>query len=71
MVILIRCAEHHPLHKGAGVLPHQCVYRYFSEKTENCTTIIIPHSAFHNDMIFDSLAGISDYISEIPGISVG
>ena len=25
-VILIRCAEHHPLHKGAGVLPHQCVF---------------------------------------------
>ena len=26
MVILIRCAEHHPLHKGSlWVLPHQCV----------------------------------------------
>ena len=46
------------------VLPHQCVYRYFSEKPENCTTIIIPHSAFHNDMIFDSLAGISDYLRD-------
>ena len=46
------------------VLPHQCVYRYFSEKPKNCTTIIIPHSAFHNDMIFDSLAGISDYLRD-------
>ena len=27
-----------PLHKGAGVLPHQCVYRCFSEEPESCTT---------------------------------
>ena len=30
-----------PLHKGARVLPHQCVYRWFSEKPENCTTFRI------------------------------
>ena len=27
-----------PLHKGAGVLPHQCVYRWSSERLENYTT---------------------------------
>ena len=41
------------------VLPHQCVYRYFSEESEKCTTffyelskIIIPHSLVRNDTVF-------------------
>ena len=40
------------------VLPHQCVYRYFSEESEKCTTffyelskIIIPHSLVRNDAV--------------------
>ena len=36
MVILIRCAEHHPLHKGAGVLPRQCVFQWYSEEPGDC-----------------------------------
>ena len=29
-----------PLHKGAGVLPHQCVCRYFSKEPENCAIFV-------------------------------
>ena len=40
------------------VLPHQCVYRHFSEESEKCTIffyelskIIIPHSLVRNDTV--------------------
>ena len=33
------------------VLPHQCVYQSFSEKSENCVTIL----PLRNDKVFDRL----------------